>query len=53
MFGQQTLNINVSSEVLWGMKKLELALALDNTGSMASSSKMTELKKAATPCSTR
>ncbi len=40
------LNINVSSEVLWGIKKLELALALDNTGSMASSSKMTELKKA-------
>ena len=29
------------------MKKLELALALDNTGSMASSNKMTELKKAA------
>jgi Flp pilus assembly protein TadG len=46
VFGQQTLNINVSSEVLWGIKKLELALALDNTGSMASSSKMTELKKA-------
>ena len=34
-------------EVLWGIKKLELALALDNTGSMASSSKMTELKTAA------
>ena len=29
------------------MKKLNLALALDNTGSMASSNKMTELKKAA------
>jgi von Willebrand factor type A domain len=28
------------------MKKLELALALDNTGSMGQSSKMTELKKA-------
>jgi Flp pilus assembly protein TadG len=47
VIGQQTLNINVSSEVLWGIKKLELALALDNTGSMASSNKMTELKKAA------
>ena len=47
VLGQQNLNINVSSEVLWGMKKLELALALDNTGSMAWSSKMTELKKAA------
>ena len=50
VFGQQTLNINVKSEVLWGIKKLELALALDNTGSMASSSKMTELKRPSTPC---
>jgi uncharacterized protein YegL len=33
--------------VLWGIKKLNLALALDNTGSMSSSGKMTELKKAA------
>ena len=44
VFGQQNLNINVNSEVLWGMKKLELALALDNTGSMAWSDKMTALK---------
>ena len=41
------IDINVTSEVLWGMKKLELALALDNTGSMASSGKMAALKKAA------
>jgi Flp pilus assembly protein TadG len=47
VLGQQLMNIDVSSEVRWGMKKLELALALDNTGSMSSSSKMTELKKAA------
>jgi uncharacterized protein YegL len=47
VFGQQYLNINVKSEVAWGIKKLELALALDNTGSMSSSNKMTELKKAA------
>jgi Flp pilus assembly protein TadG len=47
VLAQQTLNINVDSQVLWGIKKLELALALDNTGSMSSSSKMTELKKAA------
>jgi uncharacterized protein YegL len=40
------LDIASSSTVNWGMKKLELALALDNTQSMASSSKMTELKKA-------
>ena len=47
VIGQTNLNIDVSSQVVWGMKKLELALALDNTGSMASSNKMTELKKAA------
>lgn len=45
--GQQQMDIGVSSQVVWGMKKLELALALDNTGSMASSNKMVELKKAA------
>ena len=47
VLGQENLDLAVSSQVLWGMKKLELALALDNTGSMAWSSKMTELKKAA------
>ena len=47
VLGQDNININASSEIVWGMKKLELALALDNTGSMASSNKMTELKKAA------
>ena len=45
--GQDHINLNVSNEVIWGVKKLELALALDVTGSMASSNKMTELKKAA------
>ena len=47
LIGHTNLNVDVSSDVVWGMKKLELALALDNTGSMASSNKMTELKKAA------
>jgi len=47
VIGQNSLNITVTSQVVWGMKKLELALALDNTGSMAWSNKMTELKKAA------
>ena len=47
VLGQQNFDLAVSSEVVWGIKKLQLALALDNTGSMASSSKMTELKKAA------
>jgi uncharacterized protein YegL len=42
-----TMEIGSSAEVVWGMKRLELALALDNTGSMASSQKMTQLKLAA------
>lgn len=45
--GQDYMDITVSSQVVWGIRKLELVLALDNTGSMASSNKMTELKKAA------
>jgi Flp pilus assembly protein TadG len=43
---QPNLSIGADSQVQWGMKKLELALALDNTGSMASSNKMTHLKTA-------
>jgi uncharacterized protein YegL len=46
VFGQTNMNINVNSEVVWGTKKLEVALALDNTGSMAASQKMTNLKLA-------
>ena len=46
VFGQNSLPISSSSEVKWGIKKLELALVLDNTGSMASSGKMTALKTA-------
>jgi uncharacterized protein YegL len=41
-----TIEISASSEVKWGMKRLELALVLDNTGSMAQSSKMSNLKTA-------
>jgi Flp pilus assembly protein TadG len=47
IFGQSQIAINVDSQVVWGIRKLEVALALDNTGSMASSSKMTNLKTAA------
>ena len=47
LLGTSQINIFASSEVVWGMKKLNLALALDNTGSMASSGKMTALKQAA------
>jgi Flp pilus assembly protein TadG len=46
IFGKENLDLSVNSEIKWGVKKLELALGLDNTGSMASSNKMTELKKA-------
>ena len=44
---QNNIAIGANSQVLWGYKKLELALALDNTGSMASSNKMAHLKTAA------
>jgi len=45
--GQSLVSFSAKSEVLWGIKKLNLALALDNTGSMSSSGKMTALKTAA------
>ena len=47
LIGQPNINITATGEVVWGIKKLNLALAFDNTGSMASNNKMTELKKAA------
>jgi Flp pilus assembly protein TadG len=47
LIGQEKIDLNVSNEIVWGVKKLELALALDVTGSMDSNNKMTELKKAA------
>ena len=47
LLGQEQINITASGEVTWGIKKLNLALALDNTGSMSSANKMTELKAAA------
>jgi Flp pilus assembly protein TadG len=46
VLGVNTFPVGARSEVTWGLKKLELALALDNTGSMAEDNKMTELKKA-------
>lgn len=45
--GQSNINLTASSQVLWGIKKLNLALVLDNTGSMSQSGKMTALKAAA------
>ncbi len=47
LIGQPQVSFSAKSEVLWGIKKLNLALALDNTGSMGSSGKMTALKTAA------
>jgi Flp pilus assembly protein TadG len=46
VFGVSEMKIDSTTQVVWGTKRLEVALALDNTGSMASSAKMTELKKA-------
>jgi Mg-chelatase subunit ChlD len=46
IMGFNKMDIASSTEVKWGSRRLELALALDNTGSMAWSGKMDELKKA-------
>lgn len=43
----KTTSIGTSSTVRWGNARYRVALALDNTGSMAASGKMDELKKAA------
>ncbi len=47
VIGHSQVSFSSKSEVLWGIKKLNLALALDNTGSMSSNGKMTALKTAA------
>jgi Flp pilus assembly protein TadG len=47
VIGTSQIAISASTEVKWGIKKLELALVLDNTGSMGSSGKMDALKAAA------
>jgi Flp pilus assembly protein TadG len=47
LLGQTKLDISSTADVKWGIKKLELALVLDNTGSMAQSGKLTQLKAAA------
>ncbi|MFN3349003.1 MAG: vWA domain-containing protein [Pseudorhodoplanes sp.] len=44
---QPEMDIGTSAQIVWGMKRLELVLALDNTGSMSSANKMAELKLAA------
>lgn len=47
LIGTSELTVSANAEIIWGIKKLNLALALDNTGSMASSGKMAALKTAA------
>jgi Flp pilus assembly protein TadG len=47
LLGQTQLGFQAQTEVWWGMKKLNLALVLDNTGSMSSNAKMANLKTAA------
>ena len=46
VIGYKKMDLRTTSQVRWGFKALELALALDNTGSMASKNKMVELKAA-------
>jgi Mg-chelatase subunit ChlD len=46
IFGTMKMDFKASSEVMSGMRRLELALALDNTGSMAEQGKLDALKVA-------
>ena len=45
--GFPSLNLGVSSTTKWGSTKMRVAMALDNTGSMATSNKMSALQSAA------
>ncbi|MEA3025341.1 MAG: hypothetical protein QOF91_626 [Alphaproteobacteria bacterium] len=47
LLGHSTISLAADTQVLWGIKKLNLALVLDNTGSMQQNAKMTNLKTAA------
>ena len=46
VIGQSQMNVGSSAEIKWGIKKLEIALVLDNTWSMNSNGKMAALKTA-------
>jgi Flp pilus assembly protein TadG len=46
VMGYSSLNIGSSSTVKWGNNRLRVALALDNTGSMADDGKLSALKTA-------
>jgi Flp pilus assembly protein TadG len=47
VLGLNEFPVNAKAEVKWGIGKVEVALALDNTGSMSSQGKITQLKIAA------
>ena len=47
LLGVSQIPVNAASQVSWGVRKLEVVLALDNTGSMGSSGKIEALKTAA------
>lgn len=44
--GHDNMNLLADATIVWGIRRLEVALALDNTGSMSSQNRMRELKKA-------
>jgi Flp pilus assembly protein TadG len=46
VIGFDSIPVASTAQAAWGTNTIELALVLDNTGSMAASNKMTELKKA-------
>lgn len=46
VLGQDHFEVGGFAQVKWGIKRLEVALALDNTGSMSSQNKMGHLKTA-------
>lgn len=46
LMGYPNMQIGVTSTAKWGMNKLRVALALDNTGSMSDDGKMSALKTA-------
>jgi len=47
IIGASTIDLSASAEAKWSIGKVEIALALDNSWSMNSLGRMTELKKAA------
>ena len=48
VLGTESLNVAVTSEVTRDIRKLEVVLALDNTGSMTTNDRIGKLKRAAT-----